>query len=313
MAGNHGGISPLSESTTIAASGSFCDQEDLTIVDSMLNDDIVMFNHDYNDLIDETEVHCISPPPGYTDNTPDHVPNATLDIECVSPSSSLFSQSIFSELASIFDEHLNRNSADERTSQEFTEEFLRIKPSTSFNLNDYRSGAQSAERYTHHQSFDAVYLQTNANTINNDVDPMMSTSLNMKMHENDFGDLRRATQDTNRDSIISSNYSISSVASSSVQSSTSYNPNEAHRYRPPKPPRKSIELSKAKSMECTKGLLFDQMSSKPADDNKRPVLVNGGEHEQNDSCADVLDSDHSTSQQMSSVISNGMFMVVFQN
>lgn len=276
-------VSPLSESTTLGAS--FCDQEDLTIVDSMLNEDIVLYNHDFEDLLDESEVQCISPPPGYTDNTPEHGPGEPL--ECISPSSSLFSASILSELASIFDEHLNRTSTDEqRTSGEFTEgELLKIKPSTSFTLNDYRSG-HSVERYSHHQSFDAVYHNDGGGIP--EANNAMSSSFNTKIDDH-FCGLKR--DDPSRDSIVSSNYSISSVASSSLQSST----DGGHRSRPPKPPRKSIELSKAKSIECARGLQF-----KNVEDNLNAISkVDSNEQ---------VDSDHSTSQHLSSVISNGKFL-----
>ena len=325
--------SPVSEAASLGASNSFCDQsEDLTLVDSMLNEDIAMYQHDFEDLMDETDVQCISPPPGYTDFPPQtpQMNNAddeqglrvhhrnNLDIDCVSPSSSLFSSSILSELASIFDEHLKGNSTDELSrsrwdtpSQEFTEDpfGFGLKPSTSFTLADHREKVNhrtsaTSDIVAHHQSFDAVFhlnpLDSNG--------ALMSTSLNSQ--SNDFGKLSKRYQtDSSREGMQSSNYSLSSTTS---QSSHQIDGNS--KPRPPKPPRKSIDRSKGKSLETGRALLANTLaksdfnvdyaaaaaSSTLESDEERSIPS-----QRQASINDLIDSDHSGSPRLNSVISNG--------
>ena len=358
--GHNLAFSPVSDSTTLAASvndnsysyggggGGDTTGEDLTLVDSIVlgPDETGLYGRvdDFEDdlmvLEDDTEVECISPPPGYSDQVvvggvlpPDVIPAQLLEeqmqlqfggggdahlqfegvegfqqqqhllphshhhrqhnshhhhhnqqlqqqhldnVDNVSPSSSLFSSSILSELQSIFDEHLNRNSADERNSQEFTEDPFNIggssmKPSTSFTLSDYRAqnrASATSDIVAHHQSFDAVYLSHNSGSSSGLLHPLegggsgnqlMSTSLTSNENFGGSGGDNGASnkplskrhhhhhhQQQQTVDNSSSNYSLASSASHQQP-------------RPPKPPRKA-------SAEKTK-LLLGQKAADSGEDS----------------------------------------------
>ena len=386
-------ISPLSETTTIGGQSiSLCSHsEDQTLMESMLQEDITgLYRHDFDDdLVDDSDVQCISPPPGYTDilpqpllmdepslfcgefdNLDDHDNHHhhlghqhrhhhhnyhhrhereecrddddndlhhsshnhhNLDVECVSPSSSLFSASIFSELASIFDEHLNRTSADERNSQEFTEDPFGdgLKPSTSFTLSDYRQQqhrtSATSDIVAHHQSFDAVN-RSGASSISH----IMSTSLNSQK-SNDFGGRKltkpyQTTDSSSREAMQSSNYSLSSTTSHNTDTRSGgigdsgngcCNNSTSGKPTPPKPPRKSIERSKAKSLDATRN--GGKLTLAKSDFN---VDYTGGESETDSQSRSIpsqkqqeqlIDSDHYSSplHQNSVIINNDNGKCIF--
>lgn len=350
---NSGLISPLSEtisSTTIVASNSFgCDQEeDLTIVDSMLNDELLFSNTHHNDLdldllmVEQGEVECISPPPGYTDNNKDNndddqlilhnchnnnhnndnddVDHNLLDVDCVSPSSSVFSTSIFSELASIFEDQLQHRSTNniDCVNNKNNYQSNQIKMSNSFTLmGDLHQRATSSNNNQYfannnddnnnviqkfHQSFnDVAYHQdsprrlTTPNLLTTNDTQHMSSSFHSNNSEFEKYFMKKDQSD--RESIlVSSNYSISSVASSSILHGN--DGDDYHqRSRPPKPPRKSIDF-KTKSVD-------DSLTTVENSHVIKSNLVTSSAYNESNS-SDVADSDHSTSKQMDSVISNGM-------
>ena len=402
-------ISPMSDSTTSHIShtnsyggGQLCgdhsqsEDQDLTIVDSMLQEDMnILYNHqdnnnpDFDDLImddeDGTDIQCISPPPGYTDG--DHMNEHDDDrhqvdhlyplshehggrLDCISPSSSLFSTSIFSELASIFDEHLNQRNGTESKCIESNQlmndgsiesHSAQIKSSNSFTIDDeklmYRSSTSNQRffdddpsdknrHFHHHQSFNDVAIYgrdspsrritspnllvggaSSSNILTHDdhlslgMMMMMSTSLNSKFN------FDNVIVNNNNDSVIisSSNYSISSAASSTT------NMNKTSGIQPPtKPPRKTIDakkISKAKSVDqcsvSTKvklSTLVDQndnskvslgMTRLDSDEKRQPPSSTTIKTNYTESrLSDLVDSsDHSTSQDMNSVISkNGNYL-----
>ncbi|KPM10109.1 ankyrin repeat domain containing protein 32 [Sarcoptes scabiei] len=268
-------ISSLSESLsttrTVNENYAFDHQEDLTIVDSMLDDDIhyLQANLLNDEILSESDIQCISPPPGYTDNISaienengsiqnmnleiDDDEHLMVEIDCVSPSSSLFSTSVFSELASIFEDHKQRNENSDD---------LMIKSSNSFTLmaNDLNVSRNDnsialiddSKSSHHHKSFTNMMIVSpqRRRTVTNALLPSsypeqssMSTSLN-----SDGGFEKLVQSNRDYDSIVSSNYSISSAASAQQFSAHC---NQESRPRPPKPPRKSIEMFKAKSLEST--------------------------------------------------------------
>lgn len=349
---NSGFISPLSEtisSTTIAASNSFgCDQEeDLTIVDSMLNDELLFSNAHHNDLdldllmVEQGEIECISPPPGYTDNNKDNedkddqliLPNChnnddddhnLLDADCVSPSSSVFSTSIFSELASIFEDQLQHRSTTniDCGNNKNNYQSNQIKMSNSFTLmGDLHQRATSSNNNQYfannndnnnnnviqnfHQSFNNVAYQqdsprrmTTPNLLAANDTQHMSSSFHSNNSE--FEKYFPKKDQSDRESIlVSSNYSISSLASSSILQGN--DGDDYHqRSRPPKPPRKSIDL-KIKSVDDS---LTTVKNSHVIKSNNLVEMAPTTSNESNCS-SDLADSDHSTSKQMDSVISNG--------
>lgn len=268
-------ISPMSEvdlsTTTLQASNSFCDQEDLTLVDSMLNEEVALYAHDFDEEIvgdEQQPVHCISPPPGYTDNPLVGETSTGLQGDCTgahnpcyvpSPTSSLFSASIFSELASIFEKDFqNRISGDDRTSYESSDDLANmksVKPSTSFTSSDFGNTGGSP-LFSHHKSFDAMWRpkgssddQAGCSTYSIDEQPQqqkqqpaLSSLINSGCISDYGGEMeeeRYRHSVSNAELLQMSNYSISSSTSNVMQqnqkqSTQPYQP-------PPKPPRKSLK------------------------------------------------------------------------
>ena len=218
-----GRLSP-DDSTTMGTS--VCEQsEDLTLVDSMLQEDVSIHQNDFELMDDDDDdVQCISPPPGYCD-FPIDGNHHHLDIDRVSPTSSVFSTSILSELASIFGDQLTKpeNSARE---PEATEPFPVIKSSTSFTLADYRQqqrASATSEIISHHQSFDAASFLNSASS---------TSKIQDQCPNNKHSNL----------SIVSGTESQSSL-------------------RPPKPPRKSICQSSPVKVKSVDDLDSDQSGS----------------------------------------------------
>lgn len=169
-------VSPNSESLVTTATltaggggagpGGYLDGEDLTLVDSILNEDVSISyrqagdDDDDDDFLmdDGDELPCISPPPGYSDMPPDEAEAAGSSLQpqfnqpSISPVSSLFSTSVFSELAFIFNgddgcvqpttggssRGPKQMSSDDRTSYASNEDILEgMKLSNSFLMEQH--------------------------------------------------------------------------------------------------------------------------------------------------------------------------------
>lgn len=300
----------------------------------MLDDDIhyLQANLLNDEILSESDIQCISPPPGYTDNISaienengsiqnmnleiDDDEHLMVEIDCVSPSSSLFSTSVFSELASIFEDHKQRNENSDD---------LMIKSSNSFTLmaNDLNVSRNDnsialiddSKSSHHHKSFTNMMIVSpqRRRTVTNALLPSsypeqssMSTSLN-----SDGGFEKLVQSNRDYDSIVSSNYSISSAASAQQFSAHC---NQESRPRPPKPPRKSIEMFKAKSLEST----ISDSKSVTANEQTVPLkLVDEHSNSIGNSFEKIVEdvttglrsdsSDQSVSQHLDSVINTGEY------